>query len=114
MWPSGKAPASTTIRAFSKPSVTSNSNIVLVTPGSRTPAPGAPVVTEVAIDGCAGPSGTSSAIENGTSSAASVGLATTGTRTEVAPGPVNTVTLGSSAKVGTLSGSLVVTRSTSL
>ena len=47
-------------------------------------------------------------------SAASVGAVTTGTVTFVPSGPVKTDTFGSSAKSGALSGSDVVTWSTSL
>src|SRR5688572_15273488 len=104
--------ASTTAFALSTPSGTVNSTNWLVTPSTRWPPPGASVVTDSSNGACAGPDVTASSSVSGTVSGYRVGLDTTGTSTEVAPGPVNTVTWASSANIGTLSGSLVVTRRT--
>src|SRR5688572_17967660 len=105
--------ASTTALALSTPAGTSNSTYWLVS-ALRTPAPAAPVVTVDSNGACAGPAtGVSPASSSGTVSGNSVAFGTTGTSTRVASGPVNTVTSGSLANIGTLSGSLVVTRSTS-
>src|SRR5688572_1711134 len=105
--------AFTTAFALSTPSGTSNWTNWLVTPSTRTPAPGASVVTDDEIGAWAGPGSTTSSSLSGTVSGYSVASGTTGTSTDVAPGPVKTVTWTSSANSGTLSGSLVVTRSTS-
>ena len=70
-------------------------------------------MTEESNGACAGPGVVASCWVSGTVSGYSVAPGTTGTSTEVASGPVNTVTWRSCANIGTLSGSLVVTRSTS-
>src|SRR5919109_2177438 len=105
--------ACTTAFALSTPSGTVNWTNWLVTPSMRVPAPSASVVTEASNGACAGPGVTTSCWLSGTVSGYSVAFGTTGTSTDVAPGPVNTVTWTSSTNIGTLSGSLVVTRRTS-
>ena len=104
------------MRALSKPSCESNSKNAESTPAWRAPAPGATGVAEPAIGACAGPriAAAGRRDSSGTSSGYSTAPPTTGSVSLVARGPVNTVTCGSIANVGTLSGSLSSTRITSL
>ena len=70
-------------------------------------------MTDAVSSGCAGPTVGSPSRSKGTVSSTRAGDWTTGTWSTVPPGPVAMVTRGSTAKVGTLSGSEVVNRSTS-
>ena len=104
------------MRALSNPSRASNSKNAESTPSWRAPAPGATGVAEPARGACAGPVGSPPPgvpTSSGTSSGYRTAPPTTGTVSFVASGPVKTLTCGSVANVGTLSGSAVVTRITS-
>src|SRR5688500_6314290 len=98
-------------QALSVSDATSNSKYWVVTPSIAAGPPGAAVVIVPSTGACAGPVGAGS--WSGTVSGASAGAVTTGTVTFVPSGPVKTDTFGSSANSGALSGSDVVTCSTS-